>query len=442
MGMDAQLEKAFHPVTRFTTTRLFNYAMAVLGPVGVAGVQFLLSFQLLHAITPEAFGAFAFLILTSTLGFSVSSALLCAPLPVLSGTRDRERIVRTLTAANMALSLTCALVFLAIGFLLGMPAPAACFFAAYTGAMMLRWFARTYAYVIGARWRTIASDAIYTTVMLCFLFGMAVAGSTSLEVACVGLFVAAALGLLPFGRDFLLRQFLNISWRALRRYGEVWRVHSKWSLTGVLTTEATANAHAYFVTFIAGSASFAPIAASALLIRPVGLATNALTDIERPQMARQLSKHDLSGAHESSRHFGFTLIAVWAASAVAATLLLLTAPRLLFPSAYDINSITLGVVLWFAIAGMRLWRAPQSALLQAAGEFRSVAHASYLSCGASIVVAGGLAFVSPTWSLVGILLGEAIFAVGIHLRARTWRAKVSATPVAAALAPDSELVAP
>ena len=49
----------------------------------------------------------------------------------------------------------------------------------------------------------------------------------------------------------------------------------------MLTTEATANAHVYIVTLIYGPLGFAPIAATALFIRPVGVAMNTLTDYER-----------------------------------------------------------------------------------------------------------------------------------------------------------------
>ncbi|MDB5622627.1 MAG: hypothetical protein JWR39_1190, partial [Devosia sp.] len=87
--------------------RIFSYGLAAAGSIASAGAQFLLSFQLLHAVDPGQFGGFAFLLLCSQLSLGVSGALLCAPYPVLlqKHALDPKPIVTALFSANLALAI-------------------------------------------------------------------------------------------------------------------------------------------------------------------------------------------------------------------------------------------------------------------------------------------------------------------------------------------------
>src|SRR5690606_21908036 len=105
-------------------------------------------------------------------------------------------------------------------------------------------------------------------------------------------FLVAALGASISCGIQLIRLQIRCTPRDIAGYGAVWRLQSKWALVGVASTEATANSHAWLVTFTAGPASFAPIAAAALLFRPVGLCAMALTQLERPLLAKHTSKGD------------------------------------------------------------------------------------------------------------------------------------------------------
>ena len=64
----------------------------------------------------------------------------------------------------------------------------------------------------------------------------------------------------------------------LAAYGPIWRDLTQWALLGVVTTELSANAHAYLVTLFNGPKSFALIAAGSLFMRPVSLCLTALPD--------------------------------------------------------------------------------------------------------------------------------------------------------------------
>jgi hypothetical protein len=234
-------------------------------------------------------------------------------------------------------------------------------------------------------------------------------------------------GFAPFGRAYLAEQFGRLDLAAVTRYAAVWRQHARWSLLGVISTEATANAHVYIIALLRGPTAFAPLAASALLIRPINVAMNALTEFERARMARQLGAGDIDGARASTRFFRLALIATWVGTAAATALLFAYKPGIVFPSQYSRPFLAAGAALWMAVAAVRLLRMPESCLLQAGGVFRPLAFASVWSSVVSVVGVLGLLLIGGTlWSIVGILLGEAVFAVWVWRQASLWLGRLSA----------------
>lgn len=403
--------------------------MAAIGPIGVAGSQFLLSAVLLHKLSPAAFGSFAFLLVASQLSTSIWSALFCAPMPILLSTRDadlRATRRRGLMATNLLAALLVMPAFALLAFALKAPLPAALLFGGFAGINLLRWFGRAHAYANGTPWRTTVSDLFYAVILLagvglCFLDP-----ESSLAAAYWALLIAATLGLLPFGLPFVRQQFVEVALRDVPAYAEVWRDHSGWSLTGVLTTEATGNAHAYIVTLISGATAFAPLAASALLMRPVSVASNALVDLERPQMARMLAEGRHREATQAVTFFRAMLILAWLGTVGVAVVLMRFVPHVLFPPEYDPGELSIATGLWLAIAGVRLLRTPESVLLQAGGQFKALAHASLISCGVSLTLVTAFLLVGgPVWSLVGVLLGEIVFAIWIWRQKAQWTATLS-----------------
>ncbi|WP_441234167.1 hypothetical protein [Bradyrhizobium sp. 930_D9_N1_4] len=381
--------------------------------------------QLLHVLDIKSFGSFAFLLVTSQFSSGVWSALFCAPLPVLvtqGSAEQRQTMLRCLFATNLVLAAVAFFAFWALGAALGIAHGAAALFAGYGAFALLRWFGRAYAYVTGRQIRATMSDLLYSFALLAGLGTIYLSKSSDLYLPNAALMISAVLSLIPFGGSYLLQQFVKLSFRDIPRYREVWRRHSSWSLTGVVTTEATANAHAYIVTFILGPTAFAPLSASALLIRPISVVMNALTDFERPQMARQLDAGSFDGALHSLRTFRIAMIGIWALTAVAAVALIALAPRLVFPERYAIDYVAAAAALWMAVAGMRSLRTADSVLLQAGGVFRELAYASMISSGVSVLAVIALLFwVGPLWSIAGILIGEVVYAAWIWREAALWR---------------------
>lgn len=408
---------------------LLRYGMASIGPIGNAGSQFLLALLMLRQLNGTDFGTFSFLLILSQFGMGLWSALFCAPLPVLlhHGT-EKEQVL-----AEKSLFLTNLLV---AGMAIGLFALAAAAFRADSvtvwvygvfGALtLLRWFARSHAYAVAAPLRTQISDLLYTlTVMigLAFLFWR---GRSVLSDALLVLLVATVVSFLPFGRRYARQQFLSFEAASLRAYGAIWQEHARWALTGVVTTEATVNAHAYVVTLLAGPNAFAPLAASALLTRPISVVTNALTELERPSLARHLGRGGHAEANRSVRLFRWVLLAVWALTAALGAAIALWVPHWIFPALYDYRFLAMGLGLWLLVALVRVLRSPESTFLQAAGVFRPLAEASMISCGVSLGAVALLLYVGgPLWSIAGVLAGELVFASWIWVQARRWRQKAT-----------------
>jgi hypothetical protein len=195
-------------------------------------------------------------------------------------------------------------------------------------------------------------------------------------------------------------------WAALRGYGAIWQSQSRWSLLGVTTTEATANAHIYLLTLLADPATVAPVAASALLLRPINVIQNALIEYERPQIGRFLSAGAVNEVARSVRLFRAVLLIIWVGTVALAAAIMLLRPTLIFPASYDLITVRLGVALWAGVSLVILLQVPLNVLLQAGGEFRPLARASVVAAAVSV---GGvliaIALAAPIWTIAAIGLG-------------------------------------
>lgn len=389
-----------------------------------AGAQFLLSLVLLKLLPARDFGSFSFLLVTSQLMLGIWSALFCAPLLIAMTHRDipdRSEVKAAILAIGLLMALVTALPIGALGWAMKLPIQAALVFGLYTSFSLIRWVGRTDAFARGRAVRAMASDIVYAAVLLMGLGAIILAGKVSLAACFTILLIAIVAGLLPLGSAFLSVQFLQWKWPDWQRYRQTWRQHASWSLLGVVTTEVTANSQVYLVTALFGPAAFAPVAATALLIRPCSVAVNALSEYERAQMARSIGNDDISGARHAVSGFRNMLGVVWIATALATAALLIFAPRLLFPVHYPLQDLGIGASLWLAVAAVRFARAPESSLLQAGGAFRPLAFASVYSCAFSMLgVLVLLLLFGPLWSILGTLVGELVFAAWTWREARRW----------------------
>jgi len=413
------------------TGDLLRYGLALAGPIGSAGAQFLLSLVLLRHVDPAGFGRFSFLLIASQLGSAVWSALFLAPLPqVLSTTAaDAQAVpVRAMISANLCGVLLALLPLALVARSVGEDWGAVALFVGYAALALMRGFARALGYARAQQRRVSASDLLYSVVLLigtALLFGGTVRGTGG---AYAVFLVATGAGLIAFGPTFLAEQVSGFGLAHLRSYRGIWRAHGRWSLLGVVTSEATGNAHAYLVTGFLGAGAFAPLAAAAILIRPITVVSNALIEFERSRIARALGAGDPNEARRAVLLFRVILLLSWIATAAAAAALLWFDPRLIYPAQYHIHVLAIGAALWMATALLRVLRVPESALLQAGGAFRPLALASLWSAFVSVAAVAVLLLVAPPlWSIAGIALGDAMCALLIIRAAGRWYGRASAS---------------
>jgi hypothetical protein len=187
------------------------------------------------------------------------------------------------------------------------------------------------------------------------------------------------------------------------------RTHGSWALIGVVTTEATANAHSWVVGFLLGPAVLAPIAAVNLFFRPVVILTQALTQYERPRMAMAIgaaNHHDLE-CHRLN-FTGLSLLCWGCNTAIVAAILYLM-PSALGDGQYPLRTLWVlaGVIVATYLA--RTLRSAESAALQAAGLFRPLAVVTMITAPFTMLAAVGAALLFPTSQpmvMAGVLLGE------------------------------------
>jgi O-antigen/teichoic acid export membrane protein len=401
-----------------------RYGLSAFGPAAIAAAHFIASLIFLRTATPADFGLFSFVLVIVPLFMSMSSALLGAPVAV-----ALNRSVAA-DAAEMATYLKSNLVFsgaAGIGvFLLllaSRAAPAtAAVFGLYGAAMTLRWFARSFAYAEHRQVPAIVSDAIYSALVVAGLAALLLLHALTMLTASVTLLAAAVVSVTAFGPGYFMRQFRLGPSGSLRAYVPVWLELTRWSLAGVVLSELTGNAHAYFVTFISGPKVFALLAVGSLMMRPISLVLSALPDMERPVMARKIAQGDLKGAFRTVNEFRTAAGAVWLATMVLAAALLTWFPHLLIKPGYDATKVVEVVIFWIAISAVRALRTPDAVFLQAAREFNPLARAGARSSVVSLIATPALLIVfGPVASLGGILLGDIVMTANIFTLTRGWK---------------------
>jgi len=414
---------------REASTRKFGrmavrYGISASGPLSVSGAHFVASMMFLHILSRAEFGSFAFLLVIVPLCMSLSGALLSTSIATaITGSRGLcQDQIGTHLKLNLLFSTLATLAVFALMFTIGASFLLAAGLGLYGGAMTLRWFGRSYAYLTNKPMRAVASDIAYSMLLMGGLTALVAMHKLTAIHAAEVMLAASALSLLTFGSDFLRRLFWPGSAGSILAYGRIWQDITRWSLLGVMLTEMTANAHAYLVTLVSGPAAFALLAVGALLMRPVSLVLAALPDMERPIMARAIVAGDPGRAFRSVKEFRTAAGAVWLLTLLLSGALLLWFPHLILKKGYDETQAIVVVAIWGAIQAVRILRTPESVLLQAAREYRSLAKvgmwSSVVSLAATLVL---LLVAGPIASLGGVLIGELLMTASIFSLSRKWK---------------------
>jgi len=399
-----------------------RYSLSALGPLTISAAHFAASLLFLKLMPPAAFGLFSFVLVVVPFWLGISVALLGAPLVTTRKEDGAWHELPALMKANLVFSAVAALVTGAVMAASGAGSGAAFLFALYGGLMCLRWFARWLAYATNQPLRAVGSDVAYGVLLIAGLAALLPLHAVTIANAALVLCTSAAAGLAVFGREVLTQQLRALRNGMLAAYAPIWRELTQWALLGVVTTELSANAHAYLVTLLSGPKSFALIAAGSLFMRPVSLCLTALPDRERPLMVQTLNAGDHAAADRCVRDFRGAAAVIWLFTIALAAAVLAWAPSLVLKAEYDRSKILLVVALWGAIMAVRSLRTPDAVLLQAAREFRPLAGASVWSSAVSLGLTGALLLAfGPVASLVGILLGDIVMTERVFALVRRWK---------------------
>jgi hypothetical protein len=267
----------------------------------------------------------------------------------------------------------------------------------------------------------IQSDLTYSLVLTGSLAILAAFRGASFALGSKILLVSALAALLPFGASFFRNQLAALRGN-FGRYRPVFRDVTRWSLMGVVFTELTINAHAYLVTFISGPGAFALLALGMLLMRPASLMQSALTDLERPAMARAIGANDNRTLTRIQRHFTFGLGAAWLANILLCAVLLAFFPATVVRENYSLENVIIVGSICALIMAIRAVRTPLAVLLQAAGRFKELAGIGAASAIVSVLATVSLLFVAgPALSMAGIVLGELVILVLCHVAVHDWK---------------------
>ncbi|KQM24612.1 MULTISPECIES: lipopolysaccharide biosynthesis protein [unclassified Sphingomonas] len=384
----------------------------------VSVAHFAIQLVAIARLPASGVGLLAFAIVLIQLGFGLSNALVCAPYSILAHRAgDSADGLPTLRAINLALSAGYGVL---VGIVMGVGAsslPVGLGFGATAFLALIRWFGRNHAYAADQPMRAALSDLLYAAILGLWAGGVLLLGGGLAHIAA-GFVVASLLALVPFGS--VIGELVGIA--SFGAYRPIWRDQASWALVGVVTSEATTNGHAYLVTAMLGPDAFAPLSVAALFLRPLNVCVTALTQTERPRMARDLSAGRVDAAERSRRHFLLVLLLLWAGTIALAAGMLWLVPGTVVPAKLDAQSVEIAVVLTGVIALLQCLMTPSSVLLQAADRFRALATASMVACGVSIAgVVLVLTSLAAAWSLIGILLGQMVMMWGIVVAERRWR---------------------
>ena len=378
----------------------------------------------IHHLETAAIGTLAFLLVIIQFGYSLSNALVSTPytIAVNQGDAAEARSFDFFFPVNLLLALSQGLICAGVAWATASPAAAAIFGVAGT-LSLIRWFGRSNAYAHHAPARAARSDLAYAGTIIA---GLLIATRVGADMAGIGgMLVAASLaGLLPFGLRYVRRHWAMAPARALGAYRSTWRDQSAWTLVGVLSTEATSNAHSYIVTLLAGPTAFAPVAVGMLFFRPVNVCITALTQLERPRMTRAVAQGDHDAAIRSERIFMAALVFLWAATCVVAAVVLFGFPQLILKPTLDHRLVAIAVGLCALLSLVQCVQTPMSVMTQARKAFRPLATQSLRSCGVGIVAVTALTLaVAPIFSIAGVVLSQLVMMLGICQLDRAWRAR-------------------
>lgn len=341
----------------------------------LAFVTALQAFLLLHSSANAvnnvlAFGQFSLTLLWLGTALSLSSALFGAPLLI----RQTKRASALFWQLQLYFAVGCALMSALLLWLWQAPLAAQIGFALAHGLALARSLLKQLQQQRQQFRRVALQDLSYATLVCTLTLGLFV--SAQLTLTALGWLNALLLALLLLTDLPLIRQLQRLTSQRWHRplWWRAWQQQAKAACAGVLAIELLANSYLYLLGAWHGAAAVAPVAAAALLFRPVGVLLQGMQQQWRPQLRQAV----VTGRVQAPllRAMQQLSLAAVLGNALLAALLLGLWPTLIWPAGIDQPFLWL-CLLMALLTALRAARQTPVLLLQAKDRFAVLARAQW-----------------------------------------------------------------
>lgn len=355
---------------------LHRFAGSVAGTAtaqaALAFVTALQAFLLLHSSADNslAFGQFSLSLLWLGTALSLSSALFGAPLLI----RQTRRASALFWRLQLYFACGCALLSALLLWQWQAPLSAQIGFALAHGLTLARSLLKQLQQQRQQFRRVALQDLSYASLVCALTLWMFV--SEKLTLTALGWLNALLLALLLLSDLRLIRKLQRLSAQRWHRplWWRAWLQQGKAACGGVLAVELLANSYLYLLGVWHGAAAVAPVAAAALLFRPVGVLLQGMQQQWRPQLRQAV----VTGRVQAPLLRAMQQLSLTAVlgNALLAALLLGYWPTLISPAGADRQFFTL-CMLMAVLAALRAARQTPVLLLQAENRFAILARAQW-----------------------------------------------------------------
>lgn len=414
-------QRIWSNVQSLSFANLFSsrYAIAVGAQALVSGFHFILNLVLVLQISKTDYGTFAFAFVLAMFAQAINNALISTPLtvytPVLKNPEERQQQESMLSSVNL---IFCAvLVFVGLLYIpfSAIPTNIIVCIAVFVAIYAARQYSRSFGY---ARLRPLVpatGDVTYMVsgiIMMSLLFLLKESpgvGSILLVLAAANLFAIIVENLSLHGSE-VLKKFRA----SVQGYNHIWQ-QSRWALAGAVTTLLMGQAHSLLIVQSHGPASFAPLAAGAVLFGPVRVALMTWQNMVKPEMAVALSENRTEAVRNQIRRTSILMMLALVLVGLTLAMLWPWISSLLYARNYAEEPMAWIVAAWALITLCSASYTPTSAALQALKDFRVLALGSVYASVIALISVGILLYLySPEMTLAGILLAELFMAIFLY----------------------------
>lgn len=375
--------------------------------------SFVLGFILVRGWEPEQFGLFVFWRGFGFFCVGLQNALVTTPLnvfvPAAKDPEERLQTERILSTVNVAMVVGVFAAIAAYNFSFPVlpddPGALPLIIALFVAGRLVMEYGRSLHFGRQQPGRVLQLDTIYLLFAGCIpVFYLVVPEFLLLEVVLgVLAFAAVTSGIisLAFQGGQGAVPFRWVSFNAYRPY---W-TEGRWSLTGVLSTEAHSRGYVYLVTAMSGLEALGTLAAARMLFGPIGLFVTAWGRTARPHLARAASE---GGRAEISRFVTMALGSAVIGLSLLFTLLYLAWLPLrdfIYGSKYEAMEFL--VVGWAFVAAIGVVKGIFSISLQSMKAFKPLALATvYSGTGSLILITVVVLLFGYRQVVTGVLIGD------------------------------------